>query len=425
MKELDISFDQVFIDGTKIEADANKYKFVFKPTTYHIRLTSKVKQLIKTIDSKYPIPDSDILPSSYIAEFLTVFGNVMDKTNKVQAKQYSQLIDYLAKALEYEEKEAICGEERHSYYKTDHDATAMTLKSDYYSGLGSNMRAAYNLQIAVNKWLIIQYYVSQNRNDIKDFIPLVDKVKESYGVYPSNICADSGYGSFENYQYMKNHDIGNYVKHQSWEGNVSGKNPSQYRINRDNTITCLNHKIGIQVDRKNRHPKNQGAVFYRVEGCNSCPFMEYCKKWQNKKDEDFKYFEVVVAYAHLRKEAENNLLSPEGIIMRVNRSSQVEGAFGAIKYDMNYNRLRRTTIEKVETELMLVILGYNLRKLFRHYQGKKELKMWTPKEVIAPEEFRKPSAKRLTNKVRKKASKSKNQEARDKYKYKKQHKKKV
>ena len=66
----------------------------------------------------------------------------------------------------------------------------------------------------------------------------------------------------------------------------------------------------------------------------------------------------------------DNLLSPKGIEMRVNRSSQVEGVFGVLKEDMNYVRLRRTSLEKVNTEFMLNFLGYNIRKLFRHFDGK-------------------------------------------------------
>ena len=34
-KELSIEFEDGFIDGTKMEANANKYNFVWKPTTFH------------------------------------------------------------------------------------------------------------------------------------------------------------------------------------------------------------------------------------------------------------------------------------------------------------------------------------------------------------------------------------------------------
>ena len=52
------------------------------------------------------------------------------------------------------------------------------------------------------------------------------------------------------------------------------------------------------------------------------------------------------------------------IEMRVNRSTQVEGAFGVIKQDKDYERARRRGIENVSLEFMLICLGYNIRKLF-------------------------------------------------------------
>lgn len=72
----------------------------------------------------------------------------------------------------------------------------MCMKDDYYSGLGSNMRAGYNVQIAVSKGIILDYYVSQDRSDAKTLIPFLEEFYKDYGQYPKNLCADAGYGSF-------------------------------------------------------------------------------------------------------------------------------------------------------------------------------------------------------------------------------------
>ena len=125
---------------------------------------------------------------------------ICNMKNKEIFKDYEFLKSALIKSLEYEEKEKICGPDRNSYYKTDHDATAMCLKRDYYSGLGTNTHAAYNTQIIVCKGLIATYYVSQSRSDLKDLIPALDKFYESYSIYPKYLCADSGYGSLNNYR---------------------------------------------------------------------------------------------------------------------------------------------------------------------------------------------------------------------------------
>ncbi len=48
-----------------------------------------------------------------------------------------------------------------------------------------------------------------------------------------------------------------------------------------------------------------------------------------------------MANGAMKAEEEANLLSPKGIELRVNRSIQVEGAFGVLKHDYGYERMRR------------------------------------------------------------------------------------
>jgi transposase len=423
IKVLNLELEDIFIDGTKIEADANKYKFVWKPTTFHIKLCDKVRALLELHNLQTNVPTEGIFQSIIIARKLSEFSQLIHSKDvserKALMKQYNQLKGYLEKALEYEEMEMICGPDRNSYYKTDHDATAMTLKTDYYSGLGSNMHAAYNVQVAICKGIACAYYVSQKRNDITELIPTIEQFYRIHNRYPKNLCADAGYGSLNSYRYMKEHNIGNYVKHQSWEGNVSGKNPNPYRLNDDNTITCLNGKTGKITELENRHPKNKESVFYKVVGCKSCSFRKYCKRWQKRKSENFKIFEVNVELRKYIQEAENNLLSVKGIEIRVNRSCQVEGSYGVLKQDMRYNRFRRISLPKVTAEYMLTFLGYNVRKLFRYFNENLKTTYWKAPEDLQPETFKKPSAKRLSNKMEKKKKKSANQQAKTSYKYKK------
>ena len=315
------------------------------------------------------------------------------------------------KSLEYEEKERICGPNRNSYFKTDHDATAMCLKEDFYSVLGSNMHAAYNTQIMVFNGLIASFIVTQSRNDLNVFIPLLKKHKEMYNSLPKSVCADAGYGSLDNYEYLDINNIENYVKYQTWEGNVSGRNPSVYHLNEDMTISCLNGNTGVIVDSEPWHPKKKDGVFFKIEGCNDCRFKTYCKRYMKNKDENFKFFEVSTKLQQYIQQSETNLLSIKGIEMRVNRSSQVEGAFGVIKQDIQFERFRRTSIEKVEVEFMLVLLGYNIRKLFKYYSGNLKTEYWKAPDNLTEEQFKKPSAKRLENKTNKKKNRSINERA--------------
>ena len=119
-----------------------------------------------------------------------------------------------------------------------------------------------------------------------------------------------------------------------------------------------------------------------------------------KQDEDFKIFEVNKKFEKLKAENEKNLLSVEGIEIRVNRSILVEGAFGDIKQNNSYTRARRRGLESVTCELMLVYLGINIKKLFSFYDSNKTPSLWTAPKNTEPESFAKLSSKRLSKKGR-------------------------
>lgn len=174
--ETGIDFEDAFIDGTKYEANANKYKFVWKPIKHHKNLSIKVGNIIKEYDLIPNFNDEAMIKSSTIAYALTHLNNKRNSFDeKTYITLYKTLLAILDKVMEYEEKEEICGPNRKSYYKTDKDATAMALKADYYSGLGSNMHAAYNIQILVIKGYVFSYDISQERTDINVFIPTIDR----------------------------------------------------------------------------------------------------------------------------------------------------------------------------------------------------------------------------------------------------------
>lgn len=416
--ECRIQPDTCYIDGTKQEADANRYRFVWKPTRWHEKLDGRIRSLLETMGLGNDLPAKGYLPSSLIAR----------KVEKAAASTYDgnawqgmlkNLTGYLLKVIEYEEKEAICGPCRNSYYKTDHDATAMCLKQDYYSGLGSSMHAAYSVQLITSHGFVASYLVSQERADMHVFAKAIDVFHTMYGIYPSRIGADAGYGCTENWKYCHEHGIKGFVKYGSWAGERSGRNPAVYTLEDDDSITCLGDRKGYKVGMPNRHPKRKGAVFYKVDGCDGCQFMPYCRRFMNESVGSFKIFEVSPEYQRYKQEARNLLLSVEGIEMRVNRSIQAEGAFGGIKQNMSYTRLRRTGLDKASLEIMLTCLGFNIRKYMKAIAKGTEFNEWKAPDSAVPETFKKPSAKRLANRVSRARKKSANEAVRDSHKYKK------
>ena len=373
INEFQLDITNQYLDGTKIEANANKYKFVWKPTAFHKHLDTKIKELllsmeIEIVDKNFikSVDLNNMIRQYAIMKNIDVYSIPSGKGKRLtkEQKNYKQAYQYLTKLLEYEEKERICGANRNSYFKTDKDATAMVLKEDYYSKLSHDFHAGYNIQVIVSSGLITMYGVFQDRSDHYTFIPMNDLYFKYYNNYPNNECADSGYGIYINYKYMRIHNIGNYVKFQSWSGEADGKNPQLFYTFNDGVL-CLNTCIGEEVPfDSSHHQRNEGGKLYKFTGCNSCNYSYICKKSLKNKEYDYRLYELNIDYELLKEQARVNLLSPKGIEIRINRSIQVEGTFGQIKQNMQYVRIRRRGIKKVGCEIMLMCLGRNIRKFF-------------------------------------------------------------
>ena len=401
--ELNVDVTTQYNDGTKIEANANKYKFVWKPTTYHKKLDLKIKELLLKMNIKFKYKNliksyqfNELIKLYVVKESIDInsIPNGKGKRLTTEQKNYKLANQYLEKLLEYEEKEKICGKKRNSYYKTDKDATAMVLKEDYYSKLSHDFHAGYNIQVMVSSGLITMYGVFQNRDDFYTFIPMNDLYHKYYNEYPKNECADSGYGMYDNYKYMKEHNIRNYVKHFTWNGETNGKRPQLFYTFEDGVI-CLNACIGEEISFEGiRHPRYKNSKLYKFVGCNSCNYAYICKKNLKNKNYDYRLYELIPEYELLKEEARKNLKSPKGIEIRINRSIQVEGTFGQIKQNMQYTRIRRRGLKKVSCEIMLICLGVNIRKYFSTLNGKKiKNNYWNTPHNLMEEKFPFPKQK--------------------------------
>ena len=247
-----------YVDGTKFEASANRYKFVWRPTAYHRRASATANRIIeeeRLIEGYRP---EEEIRSSTLALALSA------ASARGAAGAARALGPILAKVLDYEERERACGEGRSSYYRTDPDATAMALKADYYSGLGSSMRAAYNVQVAVCGGLACGFLVSSDRSDVRLLRGAVESCAETLGRCPDAVCADAGYGSLENYLWLRGAGIRSFVKHQSWSGNASGRAPD-----------CLRPFGGAEGARRRRPPSpaatRRGPAGASTSSAGACP----------------------------------------------------------------------------------------------------------------------------------------------------------
>jgi hypothetical protein len=151
------------------------------------------------------------------------------------SKEVKQKLNYAKKhwpsnLKKYAEQEKILNG-RSSYGKTDHDASFMRMKEDHM--LNGQLKPGYNFQISTNNQYIVSYSLHQTTADTTTLQEHTQIYKEQYHHTPDVITADAGYGSEENYQYLCNNDIENYVKYNYFDKDQSGKTDKKYPFKPD------------------------------------------------------------------------------------------------------------------------------------------------------------------------------------------------
>ncbi len=98
---------------------------------------------------------------------------------------------------------------------------------------------------------------------------------------------------------------------------------------------------------------------YICESCSGCPHRDKCFKgqYENRK------IRLSQTMAKQKEKAEQLITSDHGIILRMNRSIQVEGAFGVLKEEYAFRRFLTRGKSKTETQFLLLSFAFNIQKL--------------------------------------------------------------
>ena len=219
LKDLgEIKFEHLFVDGTKIEANANKYSFVWKKSTtkYEIRLLEKLDKLIPDLCLKYLVAykEPEELLNALNLKVQTPFVCGRGKRKSELQRDIEQLTELVARKKKYETyQETFAG--RNSFSKTDPSATFVHFKEDHMRN--AQFKPGYNLQLAIEGEYITGFDISSERSDQLTLIPLIDKMEKYLEVQYEDITADAGYESEENYTYFEEKKQNCYIKPQNYE----------------------------------------------------------------------------------------------------------------------------------------------------------------------------------------------------------------
>lgn len=374
--------EHVYIDGTKIAANDAKYSWVWKKSCIKNRDKTffKITALLNEINERttafcvkfdtrteYAIEYTEQITEQYKRLFnidskVIVKGRGHRKTT--EQRYYEKLAEYTERLKKYSDHIRICGENRNSYSKTDNDAAFMRMKKDYMGN--DQLLPGYNIQLGVCDEYIAVYDVKQYASDTDCFQPLMEKFYATYGKYPMYPVADAGYGSFNNYLYCEEHGMEKYMKFTMFKKETEDEkyrdNPYRavnFPINERGNPVCPNGKEFHYLFSRPIKGNNYGRTeeLYQCADCANCPQKEKCCKCEGNR-----IVRINEELTGFHKEVISNLNSIHGAYLRMNRSIQAEGAFGIIKWNRAYQRIRRRGLKSVIWEISMISCGFNLHK---------------------------------------------------------------
>lgn len=385
---------EVFIDGTKIEASANKYTFVWKKsvTKHQARLLQKTALLVGDIIERYefkPLWQKEVrkkdvkkllkklhvLAADEHLEFVSGRGHRKEQLQK----DIEDLQTALDKMKEYETKLHLCGE-RNSYSKTDHDATFMHMKEDHM--MNGQLKPAYNLQHAVNSGFIVGVGIYPNPTDVLTLKPFLEYLDAALTFKFERLVADAGYESEENLKDTERRKIAAYIKPANYEqlgtkkfaAQIGKKENMTYDAEEDCYICHNGKKIKKTKVRtvKTASGYQREETHYHCSECDGCPYREKCmpgKNWKKPVEQRYKHLTVSKEFERLRKLEYELINSDEGKMLRMNRSIQAEGSFADIKGDSGFTRYLCRGEENVLAESILYAMAHNLGWLHTRIQN--------------------------------------------------------
>lgn len=373
-----LSIEEINTDGTKIEANANKYSFVWKKSIQTNKEKMK-KQLTEIWQYAQQIAsDEDKMPEP--PDFTTISSDKVNATveklneklagredidKKVRAKLGYITRNFPANMARYEQQESILGV-RNSYSKTDPDATFMRMKEDHM--LNGQLKPGYNVQISTSNQFIVNYTIHPNPTDTTTLGSHLAQHEASFGAAPKTLTADAGYGSEENYTILEQKQITPYVKYGMFDRQQKENQGSKYLFAADKLYynqqkDCYICPMGQTMHYIGNSTKTTGTGFiqtakrYQAQNCANCPLNGACHKSKGNR-----VIEVNENLNRQKKRAFELLNTEQGIERRKKRCYDARPVFANIKQNHGFRRFMLRGKEKVEIEWGLLAIAQNIRK---------------------------------------------------------------
>ena len=379
-----VTLEVEYVDGTKMESKANKYTFVWRKTVERnrARLMEKIRVLLSQVDDaiaqdKAAAEDAASFTPEALTEIAAELRDALAerpvpeskegrKALRRKQKQVRQMEQMADKLSEYDSRLETLGG-RNSYSKTDTDATFMRMKEDAMDN--GQTKPGYNLQIGTENQFITDFGLFHNPTDTLTMIPFLSSFSDRYGHMPKECCADSGYGSEENYSFMEANGTEAYVKYnyfhkeqkRAFKKDIFRMENLHYNPEGDYFVCPMGQhmiRTGTRFNRTDNGYRTLSAV-YQARRCEGCPLRWGCYRKRKGNRE----IEVNHRLMEYKRRARERLTSEKGLEHRSRRPIEPEAVFGQMKYNMQYKRFRHFGKDKVTMDFAFFAIAFNIKKM--------------------------------------------------------------
>jgi len=370
-----VSLKEVYTDGTKIEANANRYTFVWGNAikTNKSKMEIALKELWAYAQSVATEELKDQTPATFapidaqqVKQTIEKIDEALkDKPIKKKAKQklnYAKK-NFVDRLIRYEHQEKLLAG-RNSYSKTDPHATFMRMKEDHMRN--GQLKPAYNVQLSTCDQYILCYSLHQNPTDTLTLGPHLHEFSFLHNTLPHTLTADAGYGSEENYSLLEKNNMEAFVKYNYFDRQQHHPNDNPfhpdnlfYNAQKDCYYCPMGQPLTRIGDKKSKTGSGYEQTYarYQAQRCEGCPLRGSCHKSKYNRIIEVNY--TLKAY---RQRAKENLQSESGIRHRKKRCADTEPVFANIKHNKHFKRFMLRGLEKVSIETALLAIAHNFQK---------------------------------------------------------------
>ena len=383
----------LFIDGTKIAADANRYTFVWRKAVekFHEKLKGQAVELYDELITKEVVKamaqeqvetsqgltelareteaEIEKLTEEIAQEPKVIPGGSPKKARRRGLKKLLHQLkkDYVPRMKKYEEAEKIFAR-RNSYSKTDHDATFMHMKEDHMKN--GQLKPGYNIQAATTNQYVVDFALYPNPTDFKTLEPFLKQMTTLDKF--DQIVADAGYGSEYNYSLLEDKYSNKkyYIPYTMYEKEQTRK----YKNDPTKLINWFyNEKDDYYLDQNGvkfnfkyysqRQERSTGQVrdfkVYEADEVQLTLELEQLAKTKSGRQRQVRYNPN---WQYLKEKAKAVLQSPEVRHNYSMRKYDVEPVFRHLKNVFGMHRTHLRGKKKVETDVGIAFMMMNLSK---------------------------------------------------------------